>query len=248
MEKTYIIDDRETPRFRVNRRSMIDPEVFKAEQEKIFDKCWLYVGHDSELPKKNDFKTRNVGGRPIIFTRKADGSVGVFINSCTHRGAMLCREKEGNGRFIRCFYHAWSFDTAGNLVAMPDDESYGPNFDRERLCLVKPAKVDSYRGFVFLCWDEKAVDLVTYLAGAAEYLDLRADQGEDGNMEIIRGSHEYSMRANWKLLVENSIDGYHAPATHQRYLEAMQHAAELAGVTRSAGNRLGGGVNLGNGH
>ena len=134
MDSRFIIDDRETPRFRVNRRGMIDPEVFKLEQELIFDKCWLYVGHESELPKKNDFKTRNVGGRPIIFTRKSDGNIGVFINSCTHRGAMLCREKEGNGRFLRCFYHAWSFDTSGNLVAMPDDESYGPNFDRDRLC------------------------------------------------------------------------------------------------------------------
>jgi len=247
MDQRYIIDDRETPRFRVNRRTMVDPEIFKLEQERIFDKCWLYVGHDSELPKKNDFKTRNVGGRPIIFTRKTDGSIGVFINSCTHRGAMLCREKEGNGRFLRCFYHAWSFDTSGNLVAMPDDESYGPNFDRDRLCLVSPPKIDSYRGFVFVSFDKDAVDLVTYLAGAAEQIDLWSDRSPEGKLEVVSGSHEYSMRANWKLLVENSLDGYHGAPTHQRYGEMAQKALKEAGMNLRGG-AVGGPVNLGNGH
>jgi p-cumate 2,3-dioxygenase subunit alpha len=244
----YIIDDRETPRFRVNRRTMIDPDIYRIEQERIFDRCWLYVGHESELPKKHDFKTREVGGRPIIFTRKSDGTVGVFINSCTHRGAMLCREKSGNGRFIRCFYHAWSFDTSGRLVAMPDDESYGPTFDRDRLCLVSPPKIDSYRGFVFCCFDPDAPDLVTYLAGAATYLDLRADQSEEGELEIMAGTHEYSMRANWKLLVENSIDGYHGLPTHQRYFEMVQAAVRESEQPQDQPLREGAGVNLGNGH
>jgi len=117
----YVDDDRAMPRFRVNRSAMTDPEVFARERDLIFGRSWLYVGHETELRKPNDFKTRTVGGRPVIFTRDAKGKVRVWINSCPHRGAMLCREPRGNARFMTCFYHGWSFSTSGNMVSMPDD-------------------------------------------------------------------------------------------------------------------------------
>jgi p-cumate 2,3-dioxygenase alpha subunit len=239
---TYLDDDREMPRFRVNRSAMTDPAVFALERELIFEKTWLYIGHETELRKPNDFKTRNVAGRPMIFARDAKGALRVWVNSCPHRGAMLCREGAGNARFMTCFYHGWSFSTAGQMVSMPDDTSYGAGF--ERPSLAAPAKVDSYRGFVFVSFDPDVVDLVTYLAGAAEYLDLVCDQSEVG-MEVLAGTHEYSVRANWKLLVENSFDGYHAVSTHQRYFEmvvAARGALDSAALAESRG------IDLGNGH
>lgn len=238
----YVIDDREMPRFRVNRRAMNDPEVFALEQERIFNHCWLYIGHETELRKKNDFKTRKVAGRPLIFARDGKGEIRVWINSCPHRGAMLCREPQGNARFMTCFYHGWSFSTAGEMVSMPGDDAYGENFERPDLAA--PARVDSYRGFVFISFDPDIVDLTTYLGGATEYLDLVCDQSEVG-MEILEGTHEYSVKANWKLLVENSIDGYHAVSTHQRYFEMV-----LAARGKLDPNALGASrsVDLGNGH
>jgi p-cumate 2,3-dioxygenase subunit alpha len=238
----YVDDDREMPRFRVNRAAMTDPAVFAQERALIFDKCWLYLGHETELAKPNDFKTRNVAGRPVIFARDAKGAVRVWVNSCPHRGAMLCREPRGNARFMTCFYHGWSFSASGEMVSMPDDAGYGPDFERPGLAA--PAQVDSYRGFVFVCFDPGAVSLRSYLAGATEYLDLVADQSETG-MEVLAGTHEYSCRANWKLLVENSYDGYHAVSTHQRYFEMVTAArggfnAAVMGESR--------GVPLGHGH
>ena len=217
----YIVDDRETPRFRVHRSAMVDPAVLEAERHDIFERCWLYVGHESEIAQPHDFRTRRVGGRPIIFTRDASGQVRVFVNSCPHRGMAIETRAEGHGRFLKCFYHGWSFDTAGDLVAMPDDEAYGPNFDRQNLCLARPPQVDSYRGFVFLNWDADAVDLATYLGHATTILDLVVDQSATG-MAVLGGTHLYSMRANWKLLVENSFDAYHAMTTHQRYMEMLK--------------------------
>jgi p-cumate 2,3-dioxygenase alpha subunit len=221
MESTFIIDDRDAPRFRVHRSALSDPEVLAAERARIFDMCWLYVGHESEIPAAHDFRTRSVGGRPVIFTRNAEGEVRVFVNSCPHRGMAIELRPEGHGRFLKCFYHGWSFSTDGDLVAMPDDASYGPCFDRRAMGLVRPPMVDSYRGFVFLSWRPDNVDLGTYLGHARDYLDLVADQSPHG-MQIVGGTHLYSMRANWKLLVENSIDGYHALTTHQRYLEMLK--------------------------
>lgn len=244
---SYIIDDRETPRFRVHRSSMVDPDVLARERELIFDRSWLYVGHESELTQPHDFRTRKVGGRPVIFTRDADGAVQVFVNSCPHRGMAVELRPEGHGRFLKCFYHGWSFNTSGDLVAMPDDASYGPNFDRQNLCLPRPSRVESYRGFVFLSWTDDIIDLKTYLAGASDFLDLIADQSESG-MQVVGGTHLYSMRANWKLLVENSIDGYHALTTHQRYLEMVKASgADLMSRFKSGGVG-GGGLDLGNGH
>jgi p-cumate 2,3-dioxygenase subunit alpha len=238
----YIDDDREMPRFRVSRRAMTDPEVFAREKHVIFNHSWLYVGHETELRKPNDFKTRDVAGRPLIFARDAKGSIRVWVNSCPHRGAMLCREGQGNARFMTCFYHGWSFSTSGELVSIPDDASYGPGFERPGLAA--PARTETYRGFVFVTFDPNIVDLRTYLAGAREYLDLVCDQSETG-MEILQGSHEYSVRANWKLLIENSIDGYHAVSTHQRYFEmvlAARGKLDVGAVSQSRG------IDLGNGH
>jgi benzoate/toluate 1,2-dioxygenase alpha subunit len=125
---------------------------------------------------------------------------------------------------------------------MPDDAGYGPNY--ERPSLAKPVKVDSYRGFVFVAFDDDVPDLVAYLAGATEYLDLICDQSLVG-MEVLDGSHEYSVKANWKLLVENSYDSYHAASAHQRYFEMV-----IAARGELKANTLGRSAvrDLGNGH
>jgi p-cumate 2,3-dioxygenase alpha subunit len=238
----YINDDRVMPRFQVNRRLMVDPDILCQEREKIFDECWLYLGHETELKKKNDFKTRSVGGRPLIFFRNSKGEIKVWINSCPHRGALLCRQASGNTRFMTCFYHGWTFSNSGEMVSLPDDAGYGPNY--ERPSLAQPAKVDSFRGFVFVTFNKNSPDLRTFLAGATDYLDLIADQSTVG-MEVLEGSHEYSIKANWKLLVENSYDSYHASSAHQRYFEMV-----IAARGQLKPNTLGRSavVDLGNGH
>jgi p-cumate 2,3-dioxygenase alpha subunit len=238
----YIVDDREMPRFRVNRKTMTDGDVFAKERDLVFNHSWLYIGHETELRKPNDFKTRTVAGRPLIFARDTKGELRVWVNSCPHRGAMLCREPSGNARFMTCFYHGWSFSNSGALVSVPGDEAYGPDF--ERPSLAAPAKVDSYRGFVFVSFDPGIVDLPAYLAGAKEFLDLVCDQSEAG-MRVLEGTHEYSVKANWKLLVENSIDGYHAVSTHQRYFEMMSAAHDGFAPSALGQSR---GIDLGNGH
>ncbi len=226
---------------------MIDPDVLDEERRLIFDRSWLYVGHESEIENPHDFRTRNVGGRPIILTRNAEGQVMVFVNSCPHRGMQIETRGEGHGRFLKCFYHGWSFNTSGDLVALPGEEAYGENFDRQNLCLVRPAKVESYRGFVFLSWTNDIVDLDAYLAGASDILDLFADQSEQG-MQVIGGSHLYAANANWKLLSENSADGYHAMTTHHRYLAMLKESGKDLSLVFAAGTAPNLGYDLGNGH
>jgi len=240
-----VADDRDAGLFRVHRSVFTDPRILELEQRRVFEQCWIYAGHASEVPRPGDFQSRRVAGRPVILVRGDDGVVRVLLNTCTHRGAEVCRERCGNTKTFQCFYHAWTFDTRGQLVGVPGEDAYSAAFDREERALANPPRVETYRDFVFISFNRAVQPLVDYLAGAREYLDLVCDQSQAG-MEIVAGTQEYSMRANWKLLVENSIDGYHARTTHQRYLEFLVETGVDPAIAR--GRRRGAGKALGNGH
>ena len=243
-QEEFVIDDRVGGVFRVNRQAMVSDEVFADERRQLWDKCWLYVGHESEVAKPNDYVRRGVGGRPLILLRDAKGQVRVFFNTCTHRGATICREDAGNTRVFQCFYHAWSFDTTGRLVVTPGADGYAEGFDKADYNLRSPAKVAEYRGLWFVCYDPDAVELADYLGPAAcEYIDLVMDQAAEG-MRIVEGTHRYTIKANWKLMVENSIDGYHAPTVHATYIDFVKDSGGATTNSLEAGT----GTDLGNGH
>jgi len=222
-------------------------DLFGRERELIFEKCWIYVGHESEVENPGDYRRRTLAGRPLFLARGEDGKVRVFLNSCPHRGALVCRRAAGNASILRCFYHGWSFNTKGDLIAVPGDDAYGPGFDRSELGLKPPPRVDSYRGFYFVSFDAHGEDLVSYLAGARDYLDLVVDQAEDG-MRVVSGSNKYAIKANWKLLAENSLDGYHLVPTHRTYVDYLTGLGTDDSGGTLAARPPGRGRALGNGH
>jgi p-cumate 2,3-dioxygenase alpha subunit len=211
-----VMDDIERGLFRVDRRVFTDPRILEAEKRLIFEHSWLYVGHESELTGPGAFIRRKVAGRWVIFLRDEDGRVRIFFDTCTHRGNSLTRGNRGTAKLFTCFYHGWTFNTKGELTAVPDPKGYAPGFDFKERALVAPPRLESYRGLVFLSFDSDIMDLRSYLGNAREYLDLMLDFS-DSEIEIRTGQQAYSMRANWKLLVENSIDVYHGLVTHGRY-------------------------------
>lgn len=243
VDSPIVVDDPAHHEFRVHRSAMTSPEIHRQEIARIFDRSWLYVGHESEVPGPGDFVRRPVAGRPVFMVRGAkSGNVNVFHNTCPHRGAVVCRQDAGSSKVFQCFYHAWSFDSEGALRGVPDRDAYGSGLDFGKLSLRRVARVESYRGFVFASYDPEIVDLQTYLADAKDYIDLVIDGG-DNTLGVIKGTNEYSINANWKLLVENSVDGYHAQSTHDTYFKYLS----------SMGTELRGGVDgravgLGNGH
>ena len=235
--------------FKVNRNAFIDKNILELEREAIFSKCWLFIGHESELENKGDFHRRKVGGRNLLLTRSQDGEIRAFYNSCPHRGALVTREESGNSKVFRCFYHAWSFNNKGELVGMPDKAGY----DNDHNCdgsknLKTVERIGSYRGFIFVNFDENAVSLEDYLGNAKEYLDLVADQAEASEvsqgMEVLADPQHYSVRANWKLLGENSVDLYHGVPTHKTYFDIVA----TRGGTMEKDSLVGEGRDLGGGH
>jgi len=243
-------DDREGGLFRVHRSTMTSPEILELERERIFDKCWLYLGHDSEIANLGDFKRRVVNNRSLMFVRSDDGEVRAFYNTCPHRGAIVCRQDSGNQKAFQCFYHAWTFNTRGDLVGIPGKEAYeGSTFDKSERGLMPVPRLEQYGGLWFVSYDPGIESLEDYLADAKEYIDLIQDQSlEESGMRIVSGTHHYSSRANWKLLPENSLDGYHGMPTHQTYFE---YVSQVGGMSMEGGGKKGiGGEarSLGNGH
>ncbi|SDH68139.1 p-cumate 2,3-dioxygenase alpha subunit [Alteribacillus persepolensis] len=239
-----VVEDHTNEKFEVHRSVFTNETILDEEMEKIFSTCWLYIGHESELPNKGDFRRRKVGGRNLIFTRSKDGEIRALYNTCPHRGAMVCRESKGNAKVFQCFYHAWTFSNKGELVGLPDKESFPDTFNCDgSKNLLQVKRLDSYRGFVFINFNDEAEPLEEYLGNAKTYIDLVADQSEEG-MKIIGDPQEYSMRANWKLLSENSMDSYHGLPTHKTYFEIVA----TRGGELSKDNFTGVGLDLGNGH
>ena len=245
----WVLENRDENSFLINREAFISDDVLKLEWRKIFNTCWIYVGHSSEIRNPGDFQTRKVAGRPILFCRDVNGEVRALLNVCSHRGAIVCREREGNARGFYCMYHGWTFNTDGSLKAVPGEDAYGPKFDRSTHGLTPAPRLESYRDFWFVNFDPDAVSLDEYLAGAKDYIDLVVDQSPSGRMEIISGTQEYDIKANWKLLVENSVDDYHIIATHTTWIQYMINSG--VNMKRPKGLLLpsaGKGVDLGNGH
>lgn len=226
--------------FRVSTDVFRDPGIFEAERSLVFDKSWLYVGHESEVPAVGNFVTRSVGGHPVIMVRGRDGAVRVLFNTCAHQGSQVCRVPKGTVESFQCFFHGWTYDTNGRLIRVPGDSSYSGDFTKEEHGLAAP-RADSYRGFVFMCSSPSTLPLAEYLGEARTYLDLVADQDEE--MVVLPGSHKYVTHANWKMVTMNSNDGYHVATTHATYLKYLRNE----GIDTGA-RRLGRRPILGNGH
>lgn len=223
-QSPWVRDEPALGLFKVARSAFTDAAVLESERAAIFDRCWLYLGHESELKAPNDYLTRSVGGRALIFNRDRSGAFHAFFNTCPHRGATVAREKCGNALGFKCFYHGWAFNNNGKFSTRVQAGVYPENFAAAgAVDLAVVPRLEQYRGFYFVNYDRDAIDLATYLDKSRDIIDLVADQSPNG-MEIVGGAQEYSIRANWKLLVENSYDGYHAGETHSTYFSYLMNA------------------------
>jgi len=128
---------------RVHRRVYTDDSIFAREMDNIFAATWVYLAHESEIPEPNDFKLSWIGLREVIVARDEDGVVHAFSNRCSHRGASVCREHQGNAADFTCPYHGWRFDNRGQLFGIPGKSAYGPKFKSRDMNLARPAQLGS---------------------------------------------------------------------------------------------------------
>ncbi len=199
-----------------------DPDIYAQEMDRIFHRGWSFVAHDSEVPASGDFVVRRVGTQSLIVVRDNKGEVHVHFNRCPHRGAVLCQTDSGHRSRLTCPYHAWTFALDGRLIGVPAEEAYPEGFSRANAGLAPVPAVESYGGFIFVNLVPSGKSLREHLGRATDLIDSLLGLSPVGRIQLQAGWIKQKMRSNWKMIVENQVDGYHAAMTHGSLLKANQ--------------------------
>jgi len=223
---------------RVHRSVYTDPEVFDTEISNIFEKVWVYCGHESQVPNLGDYYSVTIGRQPMIMIRGQGGAIHVLYNRCPHRGVQLCGALKGNcGTSIACSYHGWTFHLDGKLKAIPLQAAYegtrmGP--DNPDCHMRSASRVAVYRGFVFASLADEGPDLLEFLGDGRIAFDDMCDRSPEGEVEIVPICHRVVQHSNWKFFMENQLDALHPSVTHQSTGIAATRVEKQ--VTEATGN------------
>ncbi|MFN9740848.1 MAG: aromatic ring-hydroxylating oxygenase subunit alpha [Acidobacteriota bacterium] len=194
------------------------PEYLAGEQERIFSRSWQLVGRLDQLPAPGSYLTGEIGGEPIVILRGRDDQLRGFINVCRHRAGPIATGS-GQAERLRCGYHGWTYDLDGRLVGLPDFSGVAC-FNREEMGLI-PVEVGTWEQFIFArikSQQELSPSLVELLG---EIPDVA--RGYDiGSMKFAE-RRDYTIECNWKVYVDNYVEGYHVPIIHPGLMREIDY-------------------------
>ena len=183
-----------------------DPIVLPREQEKIFARTWQPVGRTEQVQNPGDYFTASVAGEPLLVVRGNGGELRAFYNVCRHRAGPPA-EGCGTRKVFRCGYHGWTYGLDGGLISAPEFEGV-EDFRPETFGLL-PVRAEEWLGLVFVNLDENA----PALADALDDLPRQAARTGLERMKLVE-RREYVVLCNWKVYVDNFLEGYHLPSVH----------------------------------
>ena len=214
----------------VSRDIFVDADLYEIEKERVFARCWLFVGFADQVKKPGDYFVSRMGEESVILSRDRDNTVHVFLNSCRHRGMKVCRYDEGNTPVFTCPYHGWSYAGDGSLVGVPRyKDAYREELDKSQWGLVEVAQLTNFKGTIWATWDPKAPSFLEYIGDNQHGLGLHFDKpdGSEADIEVL-GVLKWLFSSNWKFGAENFLgDGYHGTPTH--------HSVEIVGINPGGG-------------
>lgn len=194
-----------------------DPEIYRIEMERIFyGPHWSYVGLEAEVPNPGDFKRSWIGERPVILARAEDGALSVVENRCAHRGVQFCQQSFGNAKEFVCPYHQWVYGLKGDLIGVPfrrgvKGQGGMPKDFRPEENGLRRLSVTTRNGLVWASFDASVPAFEDYLGpDVLRYYD----RTYDGRALKVLGYSRQRIPANWKLMLENIKDPYHAGLLH----------------------------------
>jgi phenylpropionate dioxygenase-like ring-hydroxylating dioxygenase large terminal subunit len=209
-----------------------DPDIYQQELERIFVRTWLFVGHVSQIPKPGDYVRSRMGEEQVIVTRGTDDKVYVLLNSCPHRGNMVCRYDRGHSLAFQCSFHGWTFGSDGQLINLPPgtEEFYRPDLRKDEWGMLA-ARVEIFQGTIWANWDAAAPSFENYLGEAKAYLSaaLCDAEGNPDGTEVAGPVMKWRVGMNWKVpMPDNDIT--HTWITHRSILRTPPSpTGDLAG-------------------
>lgn len=196
----------------------IDKGIAALEKHAIFHRIWQAVGRLDQVSRCGEFFTADLLGEPLLIARGADGILRAFYNVCRHHAAAVVTEPSGKAANFRCPYHGWTYGIDGTLKGTPDFDGVC-DFDRARNGLI-PVGVDGWENFIFVNLNPQSESLPDFLATLIERVTpLRL------NFLRFFERRTYDLNCNWKVYVDNYLDGgYHVPHLHKGLNSVLEYA------------------------
>ncbi|TMC84452.1 MAG: Rieske 2Fe-2S domain-containing protein [Chloroflexi bacterium] len=195
----------------------LDPAVLEREKDRIFARTWQLVAHRNELARPGDFKPTTILDEPILLTHAQDGKLHGFYNVCRHRAALVVSSR-GNRKSLQCGYHGWVYGLDGKLQAAREMEGT-EDFDKADFGLV-PIRVDTLGPFVFANLDPDAAPLADWIGAIPA--EIAAAGYSIDKMRLIE-RRDYEIACNWKVYVDNYLEGYHLPIAHPGLFKELEY-------------------------
>ncbi len=193
----------------------VDPRFHELDREAVFARTWQPVGHVSQVPAPGDHVLATLAGDPVIAVRGKDGVLRGFFNVCRHRGGPLALH-DGHADMLQCQYHGWTYQLDGMLRGVPHFNRV-ELFDKKDYGLV-PVRLDTWEGLIFASLADRTEPVASCFAGAAErILPTR--------LSALRFARrvDYEVRCNWKVYVDNFLEGYHVPYVHPELMKLYDY-------------------------
>lgn len=185
-----------------------DPSIGVIEQAGIFASTWQHVGHVSQVARPGDYMTALVAGNPVLLVRGKDNVLRGFFNVCRHRGGPLAVDDQGNCNVLQCKYHGWTYLLDGSLRGVPKWERVDL-FDKKDYGLV-PVLVEAWEGLLFVnLQNVQPLPLTRIMEGISKRIHPISLQSKKFYKRVT-----YDVNCNWKVYVDNYLEGYHLPHVH----------------------------------
>jgi len=202
-----------------------DPAVLALEQRAVFGNSWQLAGPADALAGSGDHAITEFGTTPVILVRGDDGVLRGFHNVCRHRGGPLALKDGRGARALHCKYHGWTYTLAGQLRSAPEMQS-AQDFDVKGICLPKIA-VEQWHSLVFGTLDADVPALTDVLLGIAQQA-----QGTFSKPLKFDRRVSYELDCNWKVYVDNYLEGYHLPHIHPVLNKMLDYRSYTTQVAR----------------
>ena len=208
-------------------RFYTDPSILETEKARIFRRTWQLVGTlnhacgevngvNRTIADTESFFTADVAGEPIVVVRDKEGTLRAFSNVCRHRAGPIAFGS-GCKNVLRCAYHGWTYTLDGRLIGTPDVEGV-EFFDRSTMGMV-PLRIETWEQFIFVNFDHASEPLSAYLGEIPEQARGFLFTGLQ-----FAERRDYIIRCNWKVYVDNYLEGYHIPIAHPGLMREIDYS------------------------